>query len=81
MADAMGVSFRSPLPPAFTTKSPPLRGSGRLVLVKAILCVAAPARPPDRAASADEAVSGCVVRSTTVETATTTSATSAAAVA
>ena len=78
-AHAMGVSFRSPLPSAFTTKSPPLRGPGPpRVLVKAILCVAAPARPPDRAASAGEAVSGCVVRSTTVETATTTSATSAA---
>ena len=45
--------------------------------MKAIFGVAAPARPLDGAASAGEAVSGCVVRSTTVETAMTTSATSA----
>jgi hypothetical protein len=46
--------------------------------MKAIFGVAAPARPLDRAASAGEALSGCVVRSTTVETAATASATSAA---
>ena len=46
--------------------------------MKAIFGVAAPARPLDRAASAGEAVSGCVERSTADETATTTSATSAA---
>ena len=45
--------------------------------MKAIFGVAAPARPLDGVASAGEAVSGCVARSTTIETANTPSATSA----
>ena len=45
--------------------------------MKAIFELAVPAGTPARAASAGEAVSGCVERSTAEDTATTTSATSA----